>query len=399
MKTCQSRKSLLILTFLGISLYSQAQFSYFGIGIEIKGGITRSDYPSVNKVFKFSPAEEANIIAGDIIWSVDGKNMIGVSAQKLSSYILEGDGEVRTLVLGSDKRQVKLTTRPIIGKCTEGDCQNGEGRFEDPSGNIYQGGFFNGKFEDLGEYWGKNGDTIHYYYKGQMVEGKREGAGMMLNLQYGYRYSGYFRANLFSGKGHLSFEKSNAVYDGYFSKDLPLGPGIMTLQTGETKQISPATWAELYAAARQDMKKPELTHQKSWTDLTKQMQETEQVLVNMLNDYTLFYQKYQEANQKYNNAYVVETYSASSFNNFIQNRDKAHNLFFKCKNTAFETNLTERDVKSLEGWLEELTMIIKTIQIGEGGEATSQASAYHQNYNIDQINEGILKAKMYRQAN
>lgn len=141
MKPSQSRKSLLILIFLGISLYSQAQFSYFGIGIEIKGGITHSDYPSVNKVFKFSPAEEANIMAGDIIWSVDGKNMIGISSQKLRSYILEGDGEVRTLVVGSDKRQVKLTIRSIHGKCTEGDCQNGEGRLEDPSGNVYQGGF------------------------------------------------------------------------------------------------------------------------------------------------------------------------------------------------------------------------------------------------------------------
>lgn len=232
-----------------------------------------------------------------------------------------------------------------------------------------------------------------------MVEGKREGVGMMLNLQYGYRYNGYFRANLFSGKGHLTFEKSNAVYDGFFFNDLPLGPGIMTFQTGETEQISPASWENLYAAARQDVKKPDLRHQKSWTDLTKQMQETEEVLVNTLSGYTLFYQKYQEANQKYNTSYVVETYAASSFNNYMQSLDKAHTLFFKCKSSAFETNLTERNLKSLEGWLEELTMILQTIQIGEGGDSTSQAGAYNQNYNTDQINEGILKARMCRQAN
>ena len=81
--------------------------SYVGIGVE---------YTDINgkalikKVFKFSPAEKAGLLAGDIISEVDGVSIIGMSTQEIKERVLGIEGTVVTLRIerGSEEFDVDV---------------------------------------------------------------------------------------------------------------------------------------------------------------------------------------------------------------------------------------------------------------------------------------------------
>lgn len=386
---------------ISLFLYTDclAQLSIVGVGIQpMDANAGHPDnYPRIKRVMAHSPAEEADFKAGDIIWSIDGEDLNGVPAKEVSSRIAGITGLVRTFVIGSNKRKVAVKLRQITGNCTEGDCQNGEGRMEEINGCIYQGSFFNGKFEGQGEYWHMVDDTVDFYYKGQLIEGKFEGEGKLINLQNDYRYEGFFRGGTVSGKAQVTFVKSKAVYEGYFFQGKPLGPGTMTYPTGETRQIKPASWAELREAAGQEKPRADYAQRKSWDELTQQMQDTEVILLELAGLFKQFYQKYQEANQKYSNAYVIETYATNSFQAYIQTLDKAAPLFEACQQAFFDTNMNPTQVACATGWLEILTPVMATITAKESNGLRSMSTVVLQHNSTEWLQESVLKAIIGRQ--
>lgn len=218
MKNLFLRNSLFVCISLFLYIDCLAQRSLIGVGINLVNANAGqpNNYPRIKRVIVHSPAEEAGFKPGDIIWSVDGEDLNGVTAQKVSSLIAGDSGVVRTFVVGTDKRKVAVALRQITGNCIEGDCQNGTGRMEEVNGCIYQGSFFNGKFDGNGEYWHVEQDKVNFYYKGQLVEGKFEGVGKLVSLQNDYRYEGFFRGGTVSGKARVTYVRSKAVYEGYF---------------------------------------------------------------------------------------------------------------------------------------------------------------------------------------
>jgi hypothetical protein len=377
-----------------------AQRSMIGVGVQLMcaDASVPDKYPKIKWVMEHSPAEAAGFKAGDIIWSIDGIDMSGVTCKEVTSRITGDTGVVRTFVLGADKRKVLVALKQITGNCTEGDCQNGTGRMEEINGYVYQGSFFNGKFDGYGEYWYMVEDTVSTYYKGPMVEGKFEGVGKMVNLQRGYRYEGFFRGGWVSGKGQMTFVKSKAVYEGYFFQGNPLGPGTMTYQTGETRQIKPDSWKDLWAAASQGMAKTGHTQRKSWTEFNLQMQETEIVLLELAGHYKQFYQKHQEASQQFSSAYVIETYASSSFQTYLQSLDRVEALFEACQQAFFDTNMTPNQVACAEGWLEILTPVLTTIVAKESNGLRSQSTVLLQHNGTEWLEESTLKASRMRQG-
>ena len=87
--------------------------SYVGIGVTIH--IKDSGEVTVIGVTKNSPADEANIKEGDIILSLDGKSVSGLSLEEISS-IVKGDSNSKLkMVLERDNEEItKTVTRGTV---------------------------------------------------------------------------------------------------------------------------------------------------------------------------------------------------------------------------------------------------------------------------------------------
>ena len=82
--------------------------SYVGIGVEYS---YVNDAALIMRVFKSSPAEAAGLKAGDIIVSVEGTSVAGLSSNQIKELVLGEEGTVVTLGVETDgvTREVKVT--------------------------------------------------------------------------------------------------------------------------------------------------------------------------------------------------------------------------------------------------------------------------------------------------
>lgn len=106
-----------------------------------------------------------------------------------------------------------------------------------PDGSSYEGTLIDGVFNGYGEqYWNEN-----LYFKGNYVNGKFEGKGLLVNGEntyegefsngeysgtgiltsnFGYKYVGTFKHNLFNGTGFIVYQNGDSYKgdfkDGYF---------------------------------------------------------------------------------------------------------------------------------------------------------------------------------------
>jgi len=87
--------------------------------------------------------------------------------------------------------------------CVSGNCVNGFGKMVYTNGDIYEGGFVNGKKEGLGSHTFKNGQV----------------------------YLGQFYDNLRNGNGKFTFSDGN-IYEGRFINDNFIGQGTYTNKSG-----------------------------------------------------------------------------------------------------------------------------------------------------------------------
>lgn len=85
---------------------------YVGIGVEVN---FTSDYPSIVTVFSDTPAARAGLKAGDVLISVDGKDMHGMNADEASNVIRGPQGTNAKLVVqrGQDKLDFTVPREPI----------------------------------------------------------------------------------------------------------------------------------------------------------------------------------------------------------------------------------------------------------------------------------------------
>lgn len=238
-----------IIYMISVSVF--AQISFIGAGVAF-APIQNGEYPVIKQVLKFSPAEDAGLQAGETVWSVDGKTTKGMTGPQITELIKGSAGVTRTLVVGTSQREVSLTLRSVSGKCTDGDCQNGEGRIEEPTGNIYVGNFTNGKFDGYGMFYYYNGEHMYARYDGHFVAGKMDGEGTMDDYDGGYQFKGNFKSNEVSGKGVLTFYDAPGSYSGNFVKGQPSGQGVFTYADGTTTNITPTSISEILQFAGVD---------------------------------------------------------------------------------------------------------------------------------------------------
>ena len=66
----------------------------------------------------------------------------------------------------------------------------------------------------------KNGD----YYRGEWVNGQKEGRGLQIYNEKGYRYEGEWKANLQNGQGKISLW-NGSYFIGEFKDDKKHGKG------------------------------------------------------------------------------------------------------------------------------------------------------------------------------
>lgn len=112
-----------------------------------------------------------------------------------------------------------------MGKALSGNCQDGSGNLELPSGERYQGEFQNCSPEGSGVLTFLNGDR----YRGQIKEGLPHGDGSYIWAVNGDSLSGVFRRGKIRGIARYHFSNGN-VYQGAFRLGRRAGRGTMEWQ-------------------------------------------------------------------------------------------------------------------------------------------------------------------------
>lgn len=208
---------------LPLALLGQSSTVDAGLRFENKKG---EKYPVVSQVWKFSSAEDEGIRAGEILWSLDGASTESLRPHEVVSRLGGKEGDKHTLLIGKDKREVKVKLRRLTGKCASGNCKTGRGVFDEPDAR-YEGDFVQGKYEGKGVMSYLSGNR----HEGTYRAGKREGHGKFI-FATGTTYEGNFSNNNFNGEGKLKY-KTGEVYDGEFLDDERTGEGVATWPNGD----------------------------------------------------------------------------------------------------------------------------------------------------------------------
>lgn len=114
-----------------------------------------------------------------------------------------------------------------FSQCIEGNCVNGTGTFNYPSGAKYAGNFLNNKIQGKGTLYFANGDI----YQGEWINNYREGVGKYI-YSNGDVYRGEFKKSKFDGKGDMHYADGN-IYQGEWKENLPNGTGQLRYVNGE----------------------------------------------------------------------------------------------------------------------------------------------------------------------
>ena len=215
--------SVFVLFAVPADFFAQATTVDVGLRFEQKKGET---YPVVSQVWKFSSAEDEGIRTGEILWSLDGASVEGLKPQEVLSRLSGKEGDKHTLLVGKDKREVKVKLRRLKGKCASGDCSTGRGVWDEPDAR-YEGDFVKGKFEGRGVMTYLSGNR----HEGGYRDGKREGQGKYF-FSTGTVYVGNFSKNNFNGRGTLKY-KTGETYEGEFLDDERNGEGVATWPNGD----------------------------------------------------------------------------------------------------------------------------------------------------------------------
>lgn len=112
----------------------------------------------------------------------------------------------------------------------ENNLFNGYGEQQWPNGDYYKGNYKDGQFHGKGIL--KNGPNL---YEGDFYEGSYNGNGI-LTSDFGYKYIGSFKDNLFDGRGHLVYSTRES-WKGEFIKGELDGTCIHTFANGKKEEL------------------------------------------------------------------------------------------------------------------------------------------------------------------
>lgn len=87
-------------------IFTQSEGVYYGIGAYVQLD-TVSGYCMISGTIKNTPAEEAGLRAGDIIYKVDGEDMAGLDLSQVVSYVKGEEGTIVHLTLVRDGEQLE----------------------------------------------------------------------------------------------------------------------------------------------------------------------------------------------------------------------------------------------------------------------------------------------------
>ncbi len=392
-----------------------SQISFTGAGVVIAPEL-RDHYPVIQQVLKNSPAEEMGISPGEILWSVDGKSTQDLTTKEVTLLIKGEAGAQRVLVVGSNQRAVTITLRLISGKCTTGDCRNGEGRIEEPNGDIYVGNFTNGKFDGYGMYYYYKGEHMYARYDGHFAAGKRDGEGVLDNYDGGYKLKGTFKADKVEGKATLTFYDVQGSYTGNFISNLPSGSGTITYADGSTKNISPATIDAILieAGARKETVVAEpaantgtqssastnaekVISDYDFTAIKNEMLKVENSLLYALDKYAEFHSKYMEVLRE-NSASTAEQQSGKILDACVGYIEQAYNgidIVTKMGDNAGE--VTEAEFDSFQDWSQAIAKVYNAFNGGLNDTATI-STWYWLNVNVDSMRGYLEEAAAARHS-
>jgi hypothetical protein len=116
------------------------------------------------------------------------------------------------------------------GECTNGDCENGKGRYIYPNGDKYIGEFKDSKLDGRGVYTFKNGNV----YRGQFKNNMRHGYGTYHWIS-GDTYIGEYENNKRQGQGAYKW-KNGDLYEGSFINNMREGEGKLTYADGRVQE-------------------------------------------------------------------------------------------------------------------------------------------------------------------
>jgi len=120
-----------------------------------------------------------------------------------------------------------LTSNALAAEsCLHGDCYNGHGTYQWPSGNQYTGTFKDGFRNDQGIFTFTNGDK----YIGEYKRGKRNGTGIYF-FNDGSKYEGEYVNDVRNGFGIFTLS-NGARYEGQYKDGLKHGRGKFTFPDG-----------------------------------------------------------------------------------------------------------------------------------------------------------------------
>lgn len=392
-----------------------SQISFTGAGVVIAPEL-RDHYPVIQQVLKNSPAEDMGISPGEILWSVDGKSTQDLTTKEVTLLIKGEAGAQRVLVVGSNQRTVTITLRLISGKCTTGDCRNGEGRIEEPNGDIYVGNFTNGKFDGYGMYYYYKGEHMYARYDGHFAAGKRDGEGVLDNYDGGYKLKGTFKADKVEGKATLTFYDVQGSYTGNFASNLPSGSGTITFADGSTKNISPATIDAILieAGARKETVVAEpaantgtqssastnaekVISDYDFTAIKNEMLKVENSLLYALDKYAEFHSKYMEVLRE-NSASTAEQQSGKILDACVGYIEQAYNgidIVTKMGDNAGE--VTEAEFDSFQDWSQAIAKVYNAFNGGLNDTATI-STWYWLNVNVDSMRGYLEEAAAARHS-
>lgn len=393
-----------------------SQLSFTGAGVVIAPEL-KDHYPVIQQVLKFSAAEDAGILPGETLWSVDGKSTQDLTTKEVTLLIKGEAGAQRVLVVGSNQRTVTITLRLISGKCTTGDCRNGEGRIEEPTGDIYVGNFTNGKFDGYGMYYYYKGEHMYARYDGHFAAGKRDGEGVLDNYDGGYKLKGTFKADKVEGKATLTFYDVQGSYTGNFVSNVPSGSGTITYADGSTKNISPATIEAILieAGVRQEtivaepasntgnqsstsnQSETDAGSDYDFTELTNEMLKVENSLRYALDKYTEFHNEYMDVLRE-NNASTAEQQSGKILDACVGYLEQAYTGIQSVSNMADNAGeVTDTEYQSFQDWGKAVGNVINAFEGGLNDTATI-STWYWLNVNVDRMRGYLEEAAVARHS-
>lgn len=147
-------------------------------------------------------------------------------------------------------QQLNFAPLAQTGNCLSGDCQTGTGKYQDASGNVYEGGFEEGKFNGKGKLTLASGDIC----EGWFLNGIENLAGSIRESESGDTIKTVF-TNLRIPDGVVSVHQANGViYHGNFRENRYISGAIRCTNGNissvfENIKASKSTWTYLCSSS------------------------------------------------------------------------------------------------------------------------------------------------------